>query len=77
MSADDWRKRGHEQAAAMINGLTADYANPDEQGNPTSGCYNGDYPDSYHDKCNQQLEEDEYYEAQIESDLNEIIGRQR
>jgi hypothetical protein len=56
----------------MLNGLDPHMSSPDEDGDATGGCYNGDYPQSYHDKLNAQLETDEYYEAEVEGQLNEL-----
>lgn len=75
MTHEDWKKRAGEQARAMHAGLDAFDSSPDEEGLPTGGCYNGDYPDAHHDKLNAQLAEDEYYEAACEqaiSDLYEV-----
>lgn len=66
MTDDDWAKRGFEQAMAMREGGNAFDSSPDEDGIPTGGCYNGDYPDSWHEECNRRLDEDEYYEADQE-----------
>lgn len=76
MTQEDWIKRGGEQARAMLNGGDPFLSSPDEDGQPTGGMYNGDYPDSWHDECNRRLEEDEYYEAQVEADIREIARRE-
>lgn len=72
MTEADWLLRGHQQAMAMLNGLDALDTNPDEDGTPTGGMYNDDYPDSWHDTLNRRLEEDEYYEAEVERDLKSL-----
>ena len=72
MTERDWKKRGGEQARAMMNGLSPEFSSPDEKGVPTGGCYNGDYPQSWHDECNRRLDEDEHYEAEVEGQLNEL-----
>jgi hypothetical protein len=72
MTEDDWMKRGHEQAMAMREGGNAFDSSPDDDGCPTGGDYNGDYPDSWHDECNRRLEEDEYYEAQVDRDMRDL-----
>lgn len=74
MTPADWRKRAAEQARAMHAGLDAFDSSPDDEGFPTGGCYNSDYPDSWHDECNRRLETDEYYEAQTEADLRKLGG---
>lgn len=66
MTEEDWAKRGLEQAMAMREGGEAFDSSPDADGIATGGYYNGDYPDSYHDECNRRLDEDEYYEAEVE-----------
>jgi len=66
MTDEDWAKRGLDQAMAMREGGDAFDSSPDDDGIPTGGYYNGDYPDSYHDECNRRLDEDEYYEAEVE-----------
>lgn len=73
MSEDDWIERGNDQARAMLNGLDPHLSSPDEEGDPTGGLYNGDYPDSYHDELNRRLDEDEYYEAEIGSDVESLF----
>jgi hypothetical protein len=72
MTEADWAQRGLEQAQSMQNALPADISSADADGTPTGGCYNGDYPDSYHDQLNAQLDSDEYYEAEVEQDLNTL-----
>lgn len=73
MTQEDWAQRGGEQARAMMNGLDAFTSSPDEDGDATGGCYNGDYPQSWHDQLNQQLDEDEYYEAQATEDVSTLF----
>lgn len=69
MTDEDWQKRCQEQAMSMREGGSPWDANPDEDGYPTAGQYNGDYPDSWHDELNRRLDEDEYFEAEVERDL--------
>ena len=73
MTDQDWMKRGHEQAMSMLNGLDPHISSPDEDGDTTGGCYNGDYPDSYHDKLNRSLDHDEYYEAEVEQEISSLF----
>lgn len=73
MTDKDWMKRGGDQARAMLNGLDPHLSSPDEDGTPTGGCYNGDYPDSYHDELNRKLDEDEYYEAEATEDVRSLF----
>ncbi|NDJ16795.1 hypothetical protein [Myxacorys almedinensis] len=72
MTDEDVMQRGGEQARAMLQGGDAFTSSLDDDGKPTGGCYNMDYPQSWHDECNQRLEQDEYYEAQTEKDLQEL-----
>lgn len=69
MTDEDWQQRAGEQARAAIFGAGWDMSSPDEDGNPTGGCYNGDYPDSWHEECNRKLDNDEYYESEVEQSL--------
>lgn len=73
MNDDDWQQRGLDQAMAMREGGEAFDSSPDEDGQKTGGYYNGDYPESWHDELNQRLDDDEYYEAQTESDIRELL----
>lgn len=75
MSKDDWIQRGHDQAMAMLNGLPPEISSPDEDGDATGGCYNGDYTEEQHAEANKRLETDEYFEAQTEEDIREILKR--
>lgn len=72
MTENDWLKRGGDQARAMLQGDDALNSSPNEQGQPTGGDYNGDYPQSWHDECNQRLDDDEYYEANVGQNLQEL-----
>lgn len=72
MTDNDWTKRGIEQALAMREGGSAEFSNPDKDGIPTQGCYNGDYTDEYHEECLRKLKEDEYYEAEAEQDIKAL-----
>jgi hypothetical protein len=74
MTEEDWQLRGTQQAMSMLNGLDSLDSTIDENGVPTGGCYNGDYPDSWHEECNRRLEEDEYYEAQAAQDIETLIA---
>lgn len=72
MTDEDWIQRAGDQARAMLNGLPSDLSSPDEDGVATGGCYNGDYSQAVQDKLNQQLDEDEYYEAEVEGQIREL-----
>lgn len=74
MTKQDWIARGTEQAIAMLNGCDAFESSPDEDGIATGGCYNGDYPESWHDECNRRLIEDEYYEASVDQQMQELYN---
>jgi hypothetical protein len=69
MTDEDWAKRGLEQANAMLHAGSAEFSSPDQDGDATYGCYEGDYPDSWHDELNQRLDTDEYFEAETEQSL--------
>jgi hypothetical protein len=49
---------------ATLNGCGSDLSSPDSDGDPTGGCYNGDYSQEVQDDLNRRLEADEYYEAE-------------
>lgn len=72
MTDKDVITRAGQQARAMLQAGDPFLSSPDAEGTPTGGCYNMDYPQSYHDKLNGELENNEYAEAQIDSDLREI-----
>lgn len=72
MLEQDWQLRGTHQAMSMLNALDPLISSADSDGVPTGGCYNGDYPDSYHDELNRRMEEDEQYEAKVDRDLREL-----
>ena len=72
MTEDDWARRGHDQAISMLNGDDPFRSSPDEDGYPTGGNYNGDYPQSWHDECNRRLDQDEYYEAETGSSVEQL-----
>lgn len=73
MTEEDWAKRGHEQAMSMLHGGAPDFSSPDEDGDPTFGCYNGDYPDSWHEELNRRLDEDEQYKSETEQDIRSLL----
>ena len=72
MTDEDWMQRAGDQARAMLNGLDPFLSSPDDEGVPTGGCYNGDYPQSWHDECNRRLVEDEHYEAHVDQQLRDL-----
>jgi hypothetical protein len=74
MSDEDWKERGLQQTIAMSAGHHWTDANPDEDGVPTAGCYNGDYTDDQHEAANQKLDEDEYYEAEVETATRSLFS---
>jgi hypothetical protein len=75
MTESDWYRRGHEQAAAMINGLTPEYANADADGDPTGGCLDGDYTELQRANAWDKID-DEYFEAEIDQDVWRAIRRE-
>jgi hypothetical protein len=74
MTEADWMARGGEQARAMLNALDPFDSSPDQDGTPTGGCYNGDYPDSYHAQLNERLDHDEYFEAEVSEDVQALFS---
>ncbi|MGG6241581.1 hypothetical protein ACQ4N7_23390 [Nodosilinea sp. AN01ver1] len=73
MTEEDWARRGLDQARAMREGGEAFDSSPDEDGDPTGGYYNGDYPDSWHDELNQRLEGDERYQAETQQGIRSLL----
>jgi hypothetical protein len=71
MTDRDWHQRGHEQASALVATGDIEFANPDSDGIPTGGCYNGDYTDEQHDAANASLN-NEYTEAEVESQMKDL-----
>ena len=65
MTDEDWAHRGHDQAMAMREGGDAFDSSPDDDGDPTGGYYEGDYPESYHEECNRRLDEDDDYRGAV------------
>ena len=72
MSDQDWLSRASDQAQAALEGGDPLISSPDADGTSTGGCYNGDYPDSWHNQLNDRLDADEHYEAEVEGQLNEL-----
>ena len=66
MDQDDWDKRYHDQAIAAYRSGDPFASSPDKSGIPTGGCYNGNYPDSYHEAENARLKSDEHFEAEVD-----------
>ncbi|MGB3493872.1 MAG: hypothetical protein WBA57_14175 [Elainellaceae cyanobacterium] len=73
MTEEDWAKRGQEQAMAMLHAGTPEHSSPDEDGDPTFGCYNGDYPDSWHNELNRRLDDDGTYAEKTEADVRSLL----
>jgi hypothetical protein len=73
MKEEDWARRGLDQAMAMREGGEAFDSSPDEDGDPTGGYYNGDYPDSWHNECNRRLDSDKYYEAATQQGIWSLL----
>ena len=65
MTDDDWKKRGFEQAQSMLNCLPSEMSSPDEDGDETGGCYNGDYTEEVHARENERLDADEEYRGAV------------
>lgn len=73
MTEADWLKRGLEQALSMLHAGCADFSSLDDDGDPTFGCYNADYPDSWHEELTRRLDADEYYEAEVSRDIDTLF----
>jgi hypothetical protein len=75
MTDDGWRRRGHEQAMAMSNGLPWQESSADGDGDPTGGDLDGDYNDLTHaNECDKI--DDEHYEARFEQLAWRAVGRE-
>jgi hypothetical protein len=72
MTDADWLSRAQDQGLAALHAGDPFASSPDAEGTATGGCYNGDYPDSWHDEQNARLDADEYFEAETGAQLNEI-----
>ena len=77
MTEEDWKQRALDQGLAMLEAQPWQNSSLDEDGIPTGGCYNGDYPQAWHDECNRRLEGDEYYEAQVEQQVRDLYHNQQ
>ena len=73
MTEADWTARAQDQAMHMREGGSWETANIDEDGTPTAGCYNGDYTQEQQNAMNAKLDEDEYYEAEVEAQVNTLF----
>ncbi len=74
MTEEDKISRAGDQARAAIFGGDAFASSPDEDGVPTGGCYNMDYPDSWHDKQNEKLSNDPNFANEVVEHLRDISG---
>jgi hypothetical protein len=73
MTEKDWEERAGAQARSMLNALPWQTSCPDEDGDLTSGQYDGDYSQEHQDELNKRLEEDEYYEAEQTESMGQIF----
>lgn len=72
MTEEDWKERAGAQARSMLNCLPWQHSCPDEDGDFTSGQYDGDYSQEYQDELNRKLDEDEYYEAEQTESIRQV-----
>lgn len=74
MDDDDRMARAGEQARSAIFGNGWQDSSPDKDGVATGGDYNGDYPDSWHDKLNERLGNDSDYASKVREDLQSLAS---
>lgn len=72
MTEEDKIERCGEQGRAAIFGGDAFASSPDEDGDATGGCYNMDYPQSWHDKQNEELSSNPRYASDVSDALSEL-----
>lgn len=72
MTESDKLQRAGEQARAMLHAGDPFLSSPDEDGDPTGGCYNMDYPDSWHDEQNEKLASNPNYANEVVSSLRAL-----
>lgn len=72
MTEEDKIARAGDQARAMLHGGDPFLSSPDEEGTPTGGCYNMDYPDSWHEKQNEKLSNDPNYANEVARGLRAL-----
>lgn len=72
MTEADIIARAGEQARAMLSAGDPFISSPDKDGTATGGCYNMDYPQSYHDAQNEKLANDPNFASQVIDDLQEL-----
>lgn len=77
MTEEDKIARAGDQARAMLHGGDPFLSSPDEDGVATGGCYNMDYPDSWHEKQNEELASNPNYASEVVSDLRALSEDQR
>lgn len=73
MTDADKMQRAGDQARAMLHGGDPFLSSPDEDGIPTGGCYNMDYPDSYHDEQNEKLNNEPGFAARIAKGVRKLL----
>ena len=56
----------------MLNGGDPFLSSPDEDGIPTGGVYNMDYPDSWHEKQNEKLSANPNFANEVAGHLREM-----
>lgn len=66
--------RAGEQARAAIFGGDPFLSSPDSEGEPTGGCYNMDYPESWHTRKNEELNASANIAADVADSLRTLLG---
>ena len=77
MTDEDWEERGTNAAKSMLNGLSPNQSNPDGEGAPTYGWYNGDYSEEEHRRANYLADEDPEYAEQQRQGAEQLRGFMR
>jgi hypothetical protein len=73
MTEEDRITRAGDQARAAIFGGDPFASSPDEDGDATGGCYNMDYPDSWHNKQNEKLSNDPNYADEVARNVRSLL----
>ena len=74
MTEADIIQRAGEQARAMLHAGDPFISSPNEDGEPTGGLYNMDYPDEYHAAQNERLSTDPFFASKVAGDLRKLAN---
>jgi len=72
MSEEDKMQRAGDQGRAMLHAGDPMISSPDEDGDATGGCYNMDYPESYHDEQNEKLSSNPNFADEVVDGLRDL-----